>query len=180
MKTTARHLIILALLAHASAAWASDAETSATAGSRTGQSGTAEATARYEGDEGFARTQARSGLVSLARGVAVGVDGDGLSFSVSHAIDTPWGPALARNFSLSIGRDGKVSISRGGVVSDGQIERSASAGGWASSARHDSQAGSFASGRTDPFGKVQARVESQSYNSYREYRLRRTQEMRRR
>jgi hypothetical protein len=138
-------------------AFASDAETSASAGSsRSQRNGTASATARYEGDRGFARTDTRSGVVNIGRGVAVGVDEDGLSLSVSGAFAPQNGPAVATTFNLSIGRDGRISGSTGLAVSDGPFSRAASAGGWAGTERGGAGAVSQASGRTDPFGRVVA------------------------
>ncbi len=133
---------------------ASDAETSATAASSRGQrTGTAAATARYEGDQGFARTDTRSGAVNIARGVAVGLDQNGLSLSVSNAIAPKNGPALATNFNLSIGFDGRVSSSSGLALSDGRYFRAASAGGKTSTS---GGAISQASGHSDPTGRVVA------------------------
>lgn len=152
------------VLGTTAAALASDADTSATAGSRWGRRhGTASATAHYEGDVGFARTEARSGRVSTARGVAVGVDRDGLSLSVSRAVAPPGGPAVATNFNLSISRDGRVSGSTGLAFADGPAQRSATAGGFARSGRYRSGAASHASGRTGPAGTV--RVRTQAYDA---------------
>jgi len=138
-------------------ALASDAETSATAGSnRLQPNGTAQAAARYEGDRGFARTQSRSGPVNLARGVAVGVDERGLSLSVSQAVAPQAGPALAANFNMSIGMDGRVSGSTGLALSEGPLYRSASAGGRAGTGRVSPAAVSYASGKSDPNGRVTA------------------------
>ncbi len=102
----------------AGAAIASDADTSATAGPGRYGTGTAAATAHYEGDYGFARTDSRTGAVNLARGVAVGVDEDGISLSLSNALAPRYGPAVATNFSMSIGTDGRVSTSTGRAESD--------------------------------------------------------------
>ena len=149
--------IALLLLGAALAARASEAETSATAGSsRFERDGTASASARYEGDVGFARTQSTSGRISGARGVAVGVDEEGLSLSVSRAIAPQRGPALATSFNLSIGRDGQVSGSTGLSVARGPLYRSATAGGQAQASRYGGTASAIASGRTDRFGHVRA------------------------
>ncbi len=137
---------------------ASDAETNASAGN-----GTAAATARYEGDIGFARTQSRSGRITTAQGVAVGVDEDGLSLSLSRAIDTPWGPAIASNFNLSIERDGDVSFSTGRSVAQGQIERVAWAGGGATTGQRPSGGSAWATagGHSDALGRVDARTHAE-------------------
>lgn len=150
--------VLFALPANVSA---SDAETSATAG-RGGfrPGGQASATARYEGDIGFARTDTRSGRVSFARGVAVGVDEDGLSLSVSHAVAPRRGPAVGGTFSLSIGRDGQVARNSGFAVAEGPFEREVAVGGRAGSGRFGSTADGFASGRTDAFGRVRAGSDS--------------------
>jgi hypothetical protein len=103
----------------AAAAFASDAETSATAGPGRYGTGTAGATAHYEGDYGFARTDSRTGQVNVARGVAVGVDEDGISLSLSNALAPRYGPAVATNFNMSIGADGRVSSSTGRAEADG-------------------------------------------------------------
>jgi hypothetical protein len=143
---------------------ASDAETSATAGSSRGQAnGTAAATARYQGDQGFARTDTRSGAVNIARGVAVGVDRSGLSLSVSNAFASKYGPAVATNFNLSIGLDGRVSSSTGVAVSNGPLSRSASAGGQTATGGRGAGAISQASGHSDPLGRVTATTRADDY-----------------
>lgn len=111
-----------------SGAWASEAQTSASAtGGR--NNGAATATARYDGQVGFARTDTKTGKVNLARGVAVGVDANGLSLSLSHAIAPQHGPAIATNFNMSIGRDGEVNHSVGSAVASGGSDRTVMAGG---------------------------------------------------
>jgi hypothetical protein len=140
------------------AALAGDAHSSATAGS--GRNGPAVATAGYTGEVGFARTDSRSGPVNLARGVAVGVDENGLSLSVSHAVATPRGPAVATNFNLSIGTNGEVSHSTGTAISTGGRERSASAGGSTATRIRNGGSVSFASGRAARNGTVVARTDA--------------------
>jgi len=138
-------------------ALAAEAQTSATAANaRYLRNGSAAATARYEGDLGFARSATRSGPVSLARGVAVAFDGDGLSLSVSNALAPRFGPAVATTFNLSIGMDGDVSRSGGIALAAGPIYRSASAGGRVGTGRDAPPARAFATGRTDRFGRVHA------------------------
>ena len=155
MKRFATFTALLAAVMLSATALASDARTSASAGSRRHQrNGTAAATAHYQGQLGFARTNARSGPVSSARGVAVGVDESGLSLSVSHAVAPRRGPAVAANFNLSIGNDGRVSGSTGLSLASGPLYRSASAGGRAGTGRFGSTAVSRASGKTDGFGRV--------------------------
>ncbi len=160
MKRNVLQFALVCLMAVA--ARASDAESWATAGSRRGQrNGTAAAGAHYDGRVGFARTQTRSGPVSVARGVAVGVDENGLSLSVSNAIAPRFGPALATTFNMSIGRDGQVSAANGVAVADGPLHRSATAGGGVSAGGHGRPARVMASGRTDPLGRVHAETRAQ-------------------
>ena len=99
---------------------ASEAATQASARGGRGRSGSAAATAQYTGDAGLARTQTRTGRINIARGLAVGVDENGLSLSFSHALAGKRGPAYSGTFNLSIGRDGQVAGSYGGAVSRGQ------------------------------------------------------------
>ncbi len=145
----------LALLLPASTL-ASDAETSASAGSNT-----AMATAHYQGDIGFARTNTRTGRINVARGVAVGVDENGLSLSLSSAIAPRRGPALATNFNMSIGRDGQTSTSVGRAVASGSRDRTVAVSG-NTTTRHNGSVMSMASGRTGRGGTVQAHTESRS------------------
>jgi hypothetical protein len=155
---------VLATMLAPVGAMASDAETSATAGSnRYQRDGTAAASARYDGQAGFARTDTRSGPVSSARGVAVGVDRDGLSFSISNAIAGQRGPALATTFNLSIDRDGRVSGSSGLALACGPVQRSATAGGRVGTGSLGRTATAFASGETDRFGRVYAKTRSEQY-----------------
>ena len=139
--------------------FAADAYTSANAGSHSGYpNGTAGATAEYHADAGWTRTDARSGRVNTATGVAVGVDDDGLAISVSNALAPRNGPALATNFNLSIGRDGQASSSFGVSVADGPVHREAAVSGGAGTTRHGGVAISDASGRTDRWGTVRTRT----------------------
>ncbi len=157
MKTTLRWTLFGIGMSTAISAWASEAGTSATAGSsRFDRNGTAAATARYDGRVGFARTDASSGRLSRARGVAVGVDEDGLSLSVSHAIAPPHGPAVATSFNITIDRDGDVARNASLAIARGPIERSVTAGGQTGTGRVVPHASGRATGRTDPFGRVQA------------------------
>lgn len=116
----------MALGLSTASALAGEAATSATAGSN----GTAGATASYNGGgPGIARTDTRSGPVSIGRGLAFGIDEDGLSLSTSHAVATRFGPAVAGSLNLSIGFDGSVSGSHSNSVARGGFAREASAGG---------------------------------------------------
>lgn len=138
---------------------AAGAGTSATAGSsRWSVNGTAAATAEYQGNAGWTRTEAQSGRINTATGVAVGVDEDGIALSVSNALATPGGPALAGNFNLSIDRNGGVSGSFGVTSASGPHFREASAGGASATTRHGGTAISEASGRTDDHGVVRTRT----------------------
>lgn len=154
-------------------ALASEAETSARAGNDRRGNGTASATARYEGDRGFARTRTQSGDVTLARGVAVGVDRDGISLSVSNAVASKRGPAIATNLNISIGRDGQRSVSLGAAVAQGGDRRVASAGGSAVVRRGISPAVASASGETDRRGKVIVRTYAKDHKPERKSRPRR-------
>lgn len=165
MKRPLQSLTLSSVLAFAATTFASEAETSAAAGSgsgRLGGNGNAQATARYEGDIGFARTDSRSGRVNMSRGIAVGVDEDGLSLSISHAIAPRGGPAIAGTLNIGIERDGDVNVSTGRSVANGPIERSASAGGSTTSERGRGSTSAFAHGRTDALGRVQATTRSET------------------
>ena len=159
MKRMKLLLAPLALFATAALALASDAETSATATGGRGHAGSAAATARYDGNIGFARTNTRSGRVNLARGGAVGVDERGLSLSISTAIAPRRGPAIATNFNMSIDRSGRSSHSIGTAIAQGGTRRSATVAGSTTTRRGGSSL-SLASGRTRGGGIVRARTES--------------------
>jgi hypothetical protein len=141
----------------AGAAWAADAQTSATV-----SPGAAAATAHYTGERGFARTDTRTGRVDLARGVAVGVDERGLSLSVSHALRPSGGPAIATTFNLAIGPEG-VAGSSGVALADGPRYSQASAGGQASTGHASPTATVIAHGVTDPAGQVRVQTRSDSH-----------------
>lgn len=160
MTRFARYAVALASLTLTASAFAADAATSATAGSGR-HGGNAAATASYNGDVGFARTDTRSGSVNLARGVAVGFDENGLALSVSNAIAPKHGPAVATNFNLSLGRDG-VAHSTGVSVANGPLHREATAGGSTSSGPLRPTATSIASGQTDRYGRVVAHTNAYS------------------
>jgi len=152
-------LIALALMIGGPiAALASDAETSATA--TRGRTGTAAATAHYAGEVGFARTTTSTGAVNVARAVAVGVDENGVSLSVSTAVAPRSGPAVATNFNLSIGTNGEVARSTGRAEAVGGAARTVSAGGKASSTPAGSVAISHASGSTSCGGVVRVNTRS--------------------
>jgi hypothetical protein len=151
------HAILICGLGLSASTFAAGAATSATAGSHSGRpNGTAGATAEYTGQTGWTRTEAQSGRVNTATGVAVGVDQNGLALSVSNAVAPQNGPALATNFTLSIGRDGQASTSFGVSVANGPVHRQADAGGSAATTRLGSVAVSEAGGRTDRWGTVKA------------------------
>lgn len=139
----------------------SDAYTSAGATSSPGRSGTATATARYEGDVGFARTQTRTGPISASRAVAVGVDEDGLSLSISTALAPRNGSAIALNFNLSIDRGGDVARSIGRTTSTGGISRTAAVSGGTSAGARGATAISRASGSTNFGGVVRTDTRSE-------------------
>jgi len=158
-----RTAMALALLTCAANAWASDAATSASAGSASNRSrGTASATAHYTGDVGFARTDTRTGTVNAARAVAVGVDEHGLSLSVSTAIASRLGPAIATNFNLTINTGGEAAVSVGSAVARGGAARTVATGGSAVSRPATPTATSSASGKTTSGGTVRVRTEGAS------------------
>ena len=165
MKRTRTILAGLMVFGLGKAALGSEAETSATASSHLFGGRIATATARYEGDAGFADTRTRTGRVTLARGVAVGLDEEGLSFSVSHATTNRLGVALAGNLNLTLGRNGQVAVSGGNTVSFGPRYRSASAGGLTSANWGRANAVSTASGRSDRRGFVQSRTHARSHRA---------------
>ncbi len=138
---------------------ASDAQTSASVSGGAHRPPVAAADARYVGDVGFATTRTETGPVSLARGVALGVDEDGLSFSLSQAVGRG-DSSIATNFTLSLDRDGDVSHSFGASLAAGPHEHSASAGGVATTQGHGTAASSAAA-RSDPYGIAEARTVSQ-------------------
>jgi len=150
------------LLLTASLAAAGEASTSASAAANPFGPGTASATANFNGrGPGFARTDTRSGNnINLGRGLAFGLDRDGLSFSSSHAVAPRFGPAVAGTFNLTLGFDGSVSGSHGLSVANGSPTRSVHAGGTTSLRRGIPTAVSTAGGRTGFGGKVRAYTNS--------------------
>lgn len=153
---------VLGGLALSGMALASEAQTSAgvSKGPLVGGN-SATATARYEGKVGFARSDTNSGRIDTARGVAVGVDKNGLTLSVSNAVAAKVGPAVATSFNLSIGRDGEVSKSTGVSIARGVLGKEASAGGRATAERRDTGSAAWAAGRA-PLGRVIAQTRSAS------------------
>lgn len=150
-------------LAAAQTTLAGEATTSAGVSQVGTHPGTATATAAYNGDgRGHADTITRSGPVNFARGVAYGVDQNGLDFSVSYAVGGGLLPVRARTFNMSIGRDGSVSRSSGVVDASPSLITSVQAGGFARSQRGGSISAATASGRSEPFGTVVGRTWSQS------------------
>lgn len=122
--------------------------------------GNAGAIAQYNGQPGnlgIARTDTRTGTVNLARGLAVGVDADGLDFSFSHAIAPNGGPAYAGTLNLSIGRNGEVNGSYGGVLSQGGVVRNVESGG-STSSRIGGTPTAIARGDATPGGRVTAQT----------------------
>ncbi len=157
MNTKSMKLAGLLMLVMGLSAYAGTASSSAGASSSRWGSGTAVATADYDGGgQGFARTDTKSGRVSTARGVAFGFDEGGMSLSTSYAVAPLLGPAVAGTFNLAIGVDGSVAGSVGRTVATGGGSREARAGGFASpGSRHESPAsGARVSGRTGRGGRV--------------------------
>ncbi len=164
MRKSLRNSVAALVLLSSSMLFAGEASTSATAGSNGGRRpGTAGATASYVGEgPGLARTTTRSGNVNYGRGVAFGVDDDGVSFSVSQALAGRVGPAIASTFNISLGFDGQVSASNGWSVADHSRTRTVNAGGFARSDRGNTISGATAGGSTGRFGTVKAKTESHS------------------
>lgn len=151
------------LLMMAQTTLAGEAATSASAGSNGSGPGTATAGAEYRGGgPAYAQTRTQSGRVSFARGVAFGIDRNGISFSASHAVAGRRGPAIASNFNLSIGFDGQASSSNGLSIARGSRSRFAEAGGFTRADRWNPSSGSFARGRTGPRGRVRAWTQSRT------------------
>jgi hypothetical protein len=134
----------------------SEAATQASVANSRSGNGSAMAAAEYEGVVGLARTRTETGRVTLARGVAVGFDEDGLSVSLSHGVASRRGPAYAGTFNLAINTNGQVSGSYGGALSRGGSSRSATAGGSVQAARRGGSATAFATGETHGGGTVKA------------------------
>ena len=164
MKRTAQLTLAFAIILTTATAFASDADTSATA-ARAGRNTAAAATAHYDGAIGFAQTNTESGDLTRARGVAVGVDRDGLTLSVSNAFASRDGLGLATNFNISIDRDGHVSRSGGVALADSPYERSVTASGSATNDRRTEPALSYASAHTDTNGRAEARTWADSDRS---------------
>jgi len=138
----------------------SEAATQASVTNGRSGNGSAMATAEYEGTVGLARTRTETGKVTLARGLAVGLDEDGLSVSLSHGVASRRGPAYAGTFNLAINTNGQVSGSYGGALSRGGSSRSATAGGRVQAARRGGSATAFATGQTRGGGTVKASTQS--------------------
>ncbi|HKQ50231.1 MAG TPA: hypothetical protein VJZ71_19305 [Phycisphaerae bacterium] len=175
-RTTNLSLIALTTLSTLIAslpAQAGEATTSAGVTQIGSRPGTANATAAYTGEgRGRAQTTTRSGRVTLAEGLAFGVDRDGIDFSVSYAVAGRFAPALASTFNLSIGRDGSVASSGGLSVAGNAPVRSVNAGGFARSQPGGSISGATAGGRSDPHGTVLAKTWSESRRPLRTFRYR--------
>lgn len=151
------------LITSSTLAWAGEASTSATAASNGRRTGTAAATADYDGNGvGFTNTKADSGRLNFARGISLGFDEDGLSLSTSYAVAPQFGPAAAGTFNMNLGLDGSVSGSTGRTIAEGSRTREVSAGGWTGNNRFNSSAGATVAGNTGPRGRVIA--ESRSYD----------------
>lgn len=149
---------------------AGQASTSAHASNIGGsRGGTAGATANYNGAPGgvaLTRTDSHSGKVNHAQGLAIGLDRDGLDLSFSHAIASKLGPAYAGTFNMSIGTNGAVSSSYGGVLSSGGVGRSAEASGSTRSDPRTATATAAVNGSTSHGGQVIARTNSYSRPAY--------------
>lgn len=153
--------MVLAGLVISAVALAGEAQTSAEAGRGLLRKGDARATAHYEGKAGFAQTASHSGRVNTARGVAVGVDKQGMTLSVSNAIAPKLGPAVAVNFNIAIDRDGDVTRSRSIAVARGPLFKKVSAGGEVRNERRNDSTTSYAGGKA-PLGHVRVISKSNS------------------
>lgn len=161
MKARTAHFAVTMAAMLSALALAADGETSASASSGRGRSGTAAASAHYAGDVGFARSDTRTGRINLARGVALGVDENGLALSVSTAIAPRFGPAIATTFNMSLGRDGHSSASFGTALAQGSAERRVNAGG-ATTSRPGGSTVASASGQA-PGGVVRVAAKSEDH-----------------
>ena len=159
LKTIAATMTVIGMNA---LALAGDARTTAGASSNpfTG-GGTATATAAHNAPIGFARTDTRSGPINAARGVAVGVDRDGITLSVSAALAPKLGPAVAANFNMTIDRDGDVSRSTGLAVAKGPGTREVNVGGETHTGRFGAGSSSIANAKA-PHGTVRVITRSRS------------------
>lgn len=138
------------------------ANTSATAGSDSYGPGTAAAAANYDGNGiGFTKTNARSGNVNLARGLAVGFDETGLSVSHSYAIAPRRGPGVGGTLNLHVGQQG-VAVSGGRTVASQDRTREVRVSGQAGSNHGRPVATAAASGRTGGRGIVEANTFSRT------------------
>lgn len=159
-------LILLTALVSMSAATmapASEASSGASATANPFGPGTAEADAAYRGDgRGFARTNTRTGAVNVARGLAFGVDRDGISISASNAVAGRFLPGVASTFNLTIGRDGSMAGSSGLSVAGRAPFRSVSAGGFSGTGRNGAISGATASARSEPRGLARSRTRTWS------------------
>jgi hypothetical protein len=141
---------------------ASDARTSAEVGSSRGGTDHAAATADYDGRVGIARTNAKTGKINLARGLALGLDEDGVSFSLSQALGGKRA-SLASNLNVSLNRDGDHSVSFGSTVSRGSQHHTARVEGGASADRRRTRATAAARGDADRRGRVDARASARNF-----------------
>lgn len=143
---------------------AGEAGSSASAGRNGWNSGSATADAYYNGNgPGIAKTQTKSNnKFSFGQGFAVGFDQNGLSFSASNAVASRFGPAMAGNLNVTIGLDGQVSRSGGWAVGGGSLNKSAGAGGFASSGPFGSTSGATADANSGPFGFAKTKTFSKT------------------
>ncbi len=145
-------VLLLALSCTGTIALAGDTGSSAAA-----RRGSSQATAWFQGKNGFAQTQSRSGWVDYARGTAVSWTKGSLNVSTSYAVHSPHGQSVAGSLQIAANRKG-ATVSSSRVVSQGR-NSSAAAGGRTAGHR---AATSFASGKTGPHGRVAAESFSRS------------------
>lgn len=162
MKTLRTIAAALTILSANSLAPAGDARTSAgTSVNPLTGGGSATATAAYNAPIGFARTDTRSGPINAARGVAVGVDKDGLTLSVSTALAPKLGPAVAASFNIAIDRDGDVSRSTGIALAKGPSTREVNVAGETHTGRLGAGSSTIANAKA-PHGTVRVITRSRS------------------
>ncbi|MEK6643975.1 MAG: hypothetical protein AABZ08_08700 [Planctomycetota bacterium] len=163
MKTLRTIVMMSVMMSVAQLVMAGEATSNATATGNAFGPGTAAATAGYIGDgRGYARTDTRTGAVNFASGMSIGVDNRGVCFSASNALAGRFGPAIASNLNICIGRDGSVASSGGLSTAQGGLARTVSAGGFARTNLGGALAGSTVGGRTDRGGTVTGRTWSDS------------------
>jgi hypothetical protein len=146
-------IILVALSCTGSLALAGDTGTSAAA-----RRGATQAAAWFQGKNGMAQTETRSGWVDYARGTAISWGRGTLDVSTSYAIHTPDGRSVAGSLHVGANRKGAV-VSGSRVKSQGR-HSSAGAGGRIVGHR---AATAHAHGSSGSGGRVKAETFSRSF-----------------